>query len=172
MPAIITDQIRVLNATNFVSGISTTDNSYYVFIGLPNATSVASDWNTATPSPIDNFDEHDNVYDSLISAKKITSYNLRLSDSSGSEKGRRMGNPAQGTKTGSAPLPGTALRPGRWGRKWLVCTSAWEHTVTCMDGRSTNGSRGGVHRRSFIHLTGRNVEGIDMPKFPTGHISY
>jgi len=73
MPAIITDQIRVLNATNFVSGISTTDNSYYVFIGLPNATSVASDWNTATPSPIDNFDEHDNVYDSLISAKKITS---------------------------------------------------------------------------------------------------
>jgi len=73
MPAIITDQIRVLNATNFVSGISTTDNSYYVFIGLPNATSVASDWNTATPSPIDNFDEHDNFYDSLISAKKITS---------------------------------------------------------------------------------------------------
>ena len=73
MPAVITDQIRVLNATNFVSGISTTDNSYYVFIGLPNATEVASDWNTATPAPIDNFDEHDNVYDSLISAKKITS---------------------------------------------------------------------------------------------------
>ncbi len=73
MPAIITDQIRVLNATNFVSGISTTDNSYYVFIGLPNATEVASDWNTATPAPIDNFDEHDNIYDTLISAKKITS---------------------------------------------------------------------------------------------------
>ena len=73
MPAVITDQIRVLNATNFVSGISTTDNSYYVFIGLPNATSVASDWNTSTPSPIDNFDEHDNIYDTLISAKKITS---------------------------------------------------------------------------------------------------
>ena len=73
MPAVITDQIRVLNASNFVSGISTTDNSYYVFIGLPNATSVASDWNTSTPSPIDNFDEHDNNYDTLISAKKITS---------------------------------------------------------------------------------------------------
>ena len=73
MPAVITDQIRVLNATNFVSGISTTDNSYYVFIGLPNATSVASDWNSNTPSPIDNFDEHDNIYDTLISAKKITS---------------------------------------------------------------------------------------------------
>ena len=73
MPAVITDQIRVLNASNFVSGISTTDNSYYVFIGLPNATSVASDWNTNTPSPIDNFDQQDDIYDTLISAKKITS---------------------------------------------------------------------------------------------------
>ena len=73
MPAVITDQIRVLNATNFVSGISTSDNSYYVFIGLPNATDVASDWNTNTPSPVDNFDQHDHIYDTLISAKKITS---------------------------------------------------------------------------------------------------
>ena len=73
MPAVITDQIRVLNATNFVSGISTSDNSYYVFIGLPNATDVASDWNTNTPSPIDNFDNHDSIYDTLISAKKINS---------------------------------------------------------------------------------------------------
>jgi hypothetical protein len=71
MPAIITDQIRVLNASNFVSGISTTDNSYYVFIGLPNATEVNSDWNTNTPAPVDNFDDHDDVYDTLISAKKI-----------------------------------------------------------------------------------------------------
>tara|TARA_B100001175_G_scaffold63574_2_gene51726 strand:+ start:5773 stop:7308 length:1536 start_codon:yes stop_codon:yes gene_type:complete len=73
MPAVITDQIRVLNATNFVSGINTSTNSYYVFIGLPNATAVASDWNTNTPAPIDNFDEHDSIYDTLISAKKITS---------------------------------------------------------------------------------------------------
>lgn len=76
MPAIITDQIRVLNASNFVSGITTTDNSYYVFMGLPNATDVASDWNTDTPSPIDNFNEHDNIYDTLISAKKITSSDI------------------------------------------------------------------------------------------------
>ena len=73
MPAIITDQIRVLNASNFVNGISTTTNSYYVFIGLPNATEVNSDWNTNTPAPIDNFDDHDNIYDTLISAKKVTS---------------------------------------------------------------------------------------------------
>ena len=73
MPAIITDQIRVLNAENFVNGISTTTNSYYVFIGLPNATEINSDWNTNTPAPIDNFDDHDNIYDTLISAKKVTS---------------------------------------------------------------------------------------------------
>jgi hypothetical protein len=73
MPAIITDQIRVLNAENFVNGISTTTNSYYVFIGLPNATEINSDWNTNTPAPIDNFDDHDNIYDTLISAKKINS---------------------------------------------------------------------------------------------------
>ena len=71
MPAIITDQIRVLNASNFVSGIGNANNSYYVFIGLPNATEVATDWNTSTPDPVDNFDQHDNIYDTLISAKKI-----------------------------------------------------------------------------------------------------
>ena len=73
MPAIITDQIRVLNASNFVSGIGNASNSYYVFIGLPNASEKASDWNTSTPFPIDNFDEHDDIYDTLISAKKINS---------------------------------------------------------------------------------------------------
>lgn len=73
MPAIITDQIRVLNASNFVSGIGNASNSFYVFIGLPNATEKASDWNTSTPFPIDNFDQHDDIYDTLISAKKINS---------------------------------------------------------------------------------------------------
>jgi hypothetical protein len=73
MPAIITDQIRVLNASNFVSGISTSDNSYYVFIGLPNATEVSADWNTNTPYPVDSFDQYNDIYDTLISAKKITS---------------------------------------------------------------------------------------------------
>jgi hypothetical protein len=42
MAAIITDQIRILNAKNFVSGISTGSNSYYTFIGLPNPTDFQS----------------------------------------------------------------------------------------------------------------------------------
>ena len=44
MAAIITDQIRILNAKNFVAGVSTSDNSYYTFVGLPNPTSIQSDW--------------------------------------------------------------------------------------------------------------------------------
>jgi len=76
MPAIITDQIRILNAENFVSGISTTDNSYYVFIGLPNGPEKDADWNTNTPHPRDSFDQYSDFYYTIISAKKITSSDL------------------------------------------------------------------------------------------------
>ena len=55
MAAIITDQIRILNAKNFVAGVTTTDNAYYSFIGLPNPTEAQSDWDTDPPSPKDNF---------------------------------------------------------------------------------------------------------------------
>ena len=55
MSAIITDQIRILNAKNFVAGFSTTTNAYYSFVGLPNPTSVDSNWNNSPPAPIDNF---------------------------------------------------------------------------------------------------------------------
>ena len=45
MASIITDQIRILNAKNFVNEVKSSDNSYYSFIGLPNATDFQSDWN-------------------------------------------------------------------------------------------------------------------------------
>ena len=38
MSAIITDQLRILNAKNFVSAATSSVNSYYAFVGLPNAT--------------------------------------------------------------------------------------------------------------------------------------
>ena len=47
MAAIITDQIRILNAKNFVSGVQTSTNAYYSFIGLPNATDIQTDWDTS-----------------------------------------------------------------------------------------------------------------------------
>tara|TARA_B100000035_G_scaffold133658_1_gene113667 strand:- start:128 stop:322 length:195 start_codon:yes stop_codon:yes gene_type:complete len=44
MAAIITDQLRILNAKNFVAGVQSSSNSYYTFIGLPNATDYSSTW--------------------------------------------------------------------------------------------------------------------------------
>jgi hypothetical protein len=55
MPAIISDQFRILNAENFVksvSGVGDTTNKYYTFIGLPNclnpATGGSPNWITNT----------------------------------------------------------------------------------------------------------------------------
>jgi len=76
MSAIITDRIRILNAKNFVSGIST-GNSYYSFIGLPNPTDVQSDWNSNPPAPKDSFDEENNYWDTMIALKKINSSDVR-----------------------------------------------------------------------------------------------
>ena len=47
MSAIITDQLRILNAKNFIAGVALTSNSYYSFVGLPNPTDYNSDWNTS-----------------------------------------------------------------------------------------------------------------------------
>ena len=59
MAAIITDQIRILNAKNFVAGVTTGTNAYYSFIGLPNPTDLQSDW------------------DSMIALKKINAGDVR-----------------------------------------------------------------------------------------------
>ena len=77
MAAIITDQIRILNAKNFVAGVSSSSNSYYSFIGLPNPTDYQSDWNTTPPSPKDNFTEEDDYWDTMIALKKINSADCR-----------------------------------------------------------------------------------------------
>ena len=77
MAAIITDQIRILNAKNFLSGVTSTSNAYYSFIGLPNPTDIESTWDTSPPSPKDNFDEEDNYWDTMIALKKINSSDAR-----------------------------------------------------------------------------------------------
>ena len=66
MPAIVTDQFRILNASNFVENVTNGSNSYYVFIGLANPKTPTENtklfgrdwnWNSSgqTPAPIDNF---------------------------------------------------------------------------------------------------------------------
>ena len=77
MAAIITDQIRILNAKNFLSGVSTATNAYYSFIGLCNPADIQSDWDDNPPSPKDNFSEEDDYWDTMIALKKINSTDVR-----------------------------------------------------------------------------------------------
>ena len=77
MAAIITDQIRILNAKNFVAGVTSTANAYYSFIGLPNPTDIQSDWDSDPPSPKDNFEEENSYWDTMVALKKINSSDAR-----------------------------------------------------------------------------------------------
>ena len=77
MAAIITDQIRILNAGNFVAGVRNQSNAYYSWIGLPNPSYYQSDWNTTPPSPKDNFNEENDYWDTMIALKKITDADVR-----------------------------------------------------------------------------------------------
>ena len=77
MAAIITDQVRILNAKNFVAGIANADNSYYSFVGLPNPTDYSSTWNDNPPTPKDNFDEENAYWDNMIALKKVNESDIR-----------------------------------------------------------------------------------------------
>jgi hypothetical protein len=77
MSAIITDQFRILGAKNFVSAATSESNSYYVFLGLPNPTDVASDWNTSPPAPKDSFDQEDDYWDTMVAMKKLSSGDIK-----------------------------------------------------------------------------------------------
>jgi len=77
MAAIITDQIRILNAKNFVAGVESSSNSYYSFIGLPNPSDYQSDWDSDPPAPKDNFDQENDYWDTMIALKKINSADVR-----------------------------------------------------------------------------------------------
>ena len=76
MAAIITDQLRILNAKNFVSGVSSSANSYYTFIGLPNSSDYQSDWDTNPPAPKDSLNQSNDYWDTMIAMKKITSSDI------------------------------------------------------------------------------------------------
>ena len=78
MSAIITDQIRILNAKNFVAGISNAGNSYYSFIGLTNPEDYQSNWDVDPPSPKDNFDQENDYWDTMVALKKINTADVKL----------------------------------------------------------------------------------------------
>ena len=77
MAAIITDQIRILNAGNFVAGVSNACNSYYSFIGLTNPADYQSDWDSDPPAPKDNFDQENDYWNTMVALKKINTADAR-----------------------------------------------------------------------------------------------
>ena len=81
MAAIVTDQFRILNSNNFVESVSDPNNSYYVFLSLPNPSTVgfgrSTSWDENTPNPIDNFNYLNHVKDTMIFGKKITVNDVR-----------------------------------------------------------------------------------------------
>ena len=85
MPAVVTDQFRITNAGNFVDSVLDSNNSYYIFLGLPNPLGIedtigfgrSSNWNTSTPNPVDNLEYLTHYRDTSLFGKKINSSNIR-----------------------------------------------------------------------------------------------
>ena len=77
MSAIITDQFRILSAENFSLSVASTANAYYSFVGLTNSTEYKTDWEQTPLSPIDSFDNYNDVWDTVIGLKKINSDDVR-----------------------------------------------------------------------------------------------
>ena len=95
MPAVVTDQFRIANASNFIDSISDTSNSYYVFLGLANPATGnglsdgsgsvgigrTSTWNNGTelsiPTPTDNFQYLSLYNETSLFGKKISSSSVK-----------------------------------------------------------------------------------------------
>jgi hypothetical protein len=71
MSAIITDQLRILNAKNFVAAATSSSNSYYSFVGLTNATDYLPLWENNPPAPKDSFEQENDYWDTMVALKKI-----------------------------------------------------------------------------------------------------
>jgi hypothetical protein len=77
MAAIITDNLRILRAKQFVDASSNTN--YYSFIGLPNPEEYSLDWNISPLSPKDSFEQESDYWDTMIALKKIFPNDIRQS---------------------------------------------------------------------------------------------
>jgi hypothetical protein len=81
MAAVVTEQFRIANASNFVDSVVSNNNSYYVFLGLVNPGSVGfgrtTDWNTDVPNPTDNLQYSGHYRDTALFGKKITTSNIK-----------------------------------------------------------------------------------------------
>jgi len=84
MPAIISDQFRIMNAETFVKsliGIGTSSkNTYYTFIGQPNALNSqangSASWGDGLP-PLDGFKDEMEIKETIISMKLVNAGDVR-----------------------------------------------------------------------------------------------
>ena len=81
MAALITDNFRLFNADSFIESVSDPNNSYYIFIGLPNPVGPeygrSLTWNQDPPSPTDNQSYIYHTYDTMMYGRRITPGNIR-----------------------------------------------------------------------------------------------
>jgi hypothetical protein len=77
MTAIITDNLKIENCSNFIESISASESSssecFYTFIGYPNPTTNWVSWDSNVQNPIDNFNYSDSYKESILGVKKLTS---------------------------------------------------------------------------------------------------
>ena len=76
MPAIISDNLKIQNCSNFISQIAGSANNdnesnYYMFIGLANPDEYFSDWDSNPQSPIDNTTYLNSYRDNILGVKRI-----------------------------------------------------------------------------------------------------
>ena len=83
MPAIISDQFRIMNAETFVkslTAIGDTSNKYYTFIGQPNPFNIQAGgtpiWGEG-PTPLDGFREENEIKETVISLKQVSKDDVR-----------------------------------------------------------------------------------------------
>ena len=83
MAAVVTDQFRLSNASNFVDSVTSASNSYYVYLGQPSPTSPSagfgrtSDYDTNVPVPTDNLQYSGFYKKNILFGKKVNSANIR-----------------------------------------------------------------------------------------------
>ena len=78
MSAIITENLKIQNCTNFINSVkyvedNPTEGNYYLFIGLPNSQDYRSNWDSSPPNPTDNFNYLNSYRESILGVKKVTS---------------------------------------------------------------------------------------------------
>lgn len=78
MSAIITDQLRILNAKQFVSAVTSPSNAFYTFVGLTNSDEYSDTWAESPLAPRDCFDDENQTWDTMVGLKKISPNDVKF----------------------------------------------------------------------------------------------